>query len=61
MVDAPKLTPMQVASIRANTEAFLKQHGGSSVELMPMLPKRLLLMCQTIEELYKEVECGSSE
>lgn len=56
MVDVPKLTLLQVAGIRANTEKFIMQRGGSTVVLMPMSPQRLLAMCDTIEQLYRETE-----
>lgn len=47
----PILTRLQVAAIRENTERFIKQEGGDTTKLMPMLPKRLLVMIETIEQL----------
>ncbi len=43
-----------VDMMRANTLAFNKQQGGDTTALMPMLPKRVLLMIDTIDELYDE-------
>ena len=60
MSDAPKLTRLQVDAIRANTNAFIKQHGADTTVLMPMLPKRLLIMCDTIDELYDQVSLRSA-
>lgn len=52
------LTRMQVDGIRANTERFLEQECGSTVALMPMSPKRLLVMCDAIDELYEKLEAA---
>jgi hypothetical protein len=54
-----KPTPLnraQIDCLRANTEAFLKQHHGDTCILMPVLPKRLLLMMDTIDILFDERE-----
>jgi hypothetical protein len=50
------LTRMQIDGIRVNTERFLEQECGSTIALMPMAPKRLLAMCDTIDELFAKLE-----
>lgn len=53
MTKAPKLTRMQVDGIRDGVERFIKQEG-SETTLMPFSTKRLLIMLDTIDELYDQ-------
>jgi hypothetical protein len=59
MGDEPKLTRWQVDGIRANVLAFLKQENDDTCIMMPMMPKRLLIMCNTIDQLYDQLESSS--
>jgi hypothetical protein len=52
---------MNTRLIRANVEAFLKQEGGSTTALMPVLPKLLLLMLDEIERLELRCVDGSAD
>lgn len=59
MAEHPKLPRMAIDLIRENTLAFLKQAGGDTTVLMPMLPKRILILCDTIDAFYDEQEAKS--
>jgi hypothetical protein len=50
------LSRMSVDMIRKNAEDFVKQEGGDTAKLMPLLPKRILAMCDTIDKLYDALE-----
>ena len=52
--------------MRANTNRFVAQAQGASTSgatctLMPMLPKRVLLILDTVDELYDEVAALKKE
>jgi len=47
---------MTVDMIRKNTVDFVSQNNEDSCILMPVLPKRILLLCDTIDALYDEKE-----
>lgn len=41
----PALSIMSLRMIRQNAVDFLKQEGGDTTRLMPMLPKRIIAIC----------------
>lgn len=49
-----KLSRMMVDMLRRNVLDFQAQSGKET--LMPMLPKRLLIMADTMDELYDDLE-----
>ena len=46
--------------IRGNVERFVKQQR-STTDLMPFDPKRLLLMCDTLDALHEQIESLNSK
>jgi hypothetical protein len=47
-----KLSPMSVQLLRENAQLYLDR--TDSCAMMPMLPKRIIALCDTALELYKE-------